>query len=132
MNKLVQFVPLALALVAPLLPCSRAEAKSADITIDPVAQLVNPNVLLVSGTVSCAHEGQMFTLALHVTQGDTHAYSYAYFTCQGSDQQAFSMGAMSYDGTHQKGKAHVYVDASYWDDGCHDLSADGDADVVAP
>ena len=110
MNKLIRFAPIMLAVAAPLLWWSDAEAQSAGLTTDPDAQLLNSNQVLVSGTVPC-QSGATVYIYVTLSQGGTTGYGYSSVQCDAYGQVAYDVAAASFDGTFHKGKAHPIVTA---------------------
>jgi len=111
MNKLIRFAPIMLAVAAPLLAWSVAEAQSAGLTIDPDAQLINSNQVLVSGTVAC-QSGETVFINVTLSQGGTTGSGFRSFPCTGFGQEGYDIAATSFGGdTFHKGKAHAVVNA---------------------
>jgi hypothetical protein len=131
MKNLVRFAAVSLCLAATVVPWSAAEAQYGPIlTIDPDAQLLESNQILISGTVPCQlNRSAVVTVNVSQKAGQNGAFGAGSvgFFCITDGPQAYSVVAGASLGLFHTGKAHVTASARI--DGCDGFIVINEADV---
>ena len=128
MNKLYRSALILPALAATLLPFSVADAQTAGLTIEPDAQLINDNQVLVEGTIAC-QPGAFVFVNVDLTQNGTQSGGGTSFVCNSFGQEDWSVTVNSFGDIWHKGKAHVFATAGVCTFNCALYSSSRDVHI---